>query len=41
MIYEFGGKRQLIIWHSQAVLGLDPETGQAALARRLRGQGRA
>jgi outer membrane protein assembly factor BamB len=28
MIYEFGGKRQLIIWHSRAVLGLDPETGK-------------
>jgi outer membrane protein assembly factor BamB len=27
MIYEFGGKRQLIIWHSRAVLGLNPETG--------------
>ena len=28
MIYEFGGKRQLIIWHSHAVLGLDPDTGK-------------
>jgi hypothetical protein len=28
MIYEFGGKRQLIIWHSHAVLGLEPETGK-------------
>lgn len=28
MIYEFGGRRQLIIWHSQAVVGLDPETGK-------------
>jgi outer membrane protein assembly factor BamB len=28
MIYEFGGKRQLIVWHSRAVLGLDPETGK-------------
>jgi len=28
MIYEFGGKRQLIIWHSKAVLGLDPDTGK-------------
>jgi outer membrane protein assembly factor BamB len=28
MIYEFGGRRQLIIWHSRAVLGLDPETGK-------------
>ncbi len=28
MIYEFGGKRQLIIWHTRAVLGLEPETGK-------------
>jgi len=28
MIYEFGGKRQLIIWHSRGVLGLEPETGK-------------
>jgi outer membrane protein assembly factor BamB len=28
MIYEFGGKRQLIIWHSHAVLGLEPENGK-------------
>ncbi len=28
MIYEFGGKRQLIIWHTKAVLGLEPETGK-------------
>ena len=28
VIYEFGGKRQLIIWHSRAVAGLDPETGK-------------
>jgi outer membrane protein assembly factor BamB len=28
IIYEFGGKRQLIIWHPQAVNGLDPETGK-------------
>jgi outer membrane protein assembly factor BamB len=28
MIYEFGGKRQLIIWHSRAVLGLEPESGK-------------
>lgn len=27
MIYEVEGRRQLIIWHSQAVAGLDPETG--------------
>lgn len=28
MNYEFGGKRQLIIWHTRAVVGLDPETGK-------------
>ena len=27
MIYTFGGKRQLILWHPQAVNSLDPETG--------------
>jgi outer membrane protein assembly factor BamB len=28
MIYRAGGKRQLIIWHSDAVNSLDPETGK-------------
>jgi hypothetical protein len=28
MIFEVGGKRQLIIWHAEAVNGLDPETGK-------------
>jgi outer membrane protein assembly factor BamB len=28
MIYEFGGKRQLIIWHPEAVNALDPDTGK-------------
>jgi outer membrane protein assembly factor BamB len=27
MIYELGRRRQLIIWHPEAVNGLDPETG--------------
>lgn len=27
MIYEFAGKRQLIVWHTRAVVGLDPDTG--------------
>jgi outer membrane protein assembly factor BamB len=27
-IYEFGGRRQLILWHAEAVNGLDPETGK-------------
>lgn len=28
MIYEFAGKRQLIMWHPEAVQGLDPESGK-------------
>jgi outer membrane protein assembly factor BamB len=28
MIYEIGGRRQLIVWHPQTVNGLDPETGK-------------
>lgn len=28
MIYEFSGKRQLILWHPEAVNALDPETGK-------------
>jgi outer membrane protein assembly factor BamB len=28
MIYEFGGKRQLVVWHTKAVVGLEPETGK-------------
>jgi outer membrane protein assembly factor BamB len=28
MIYDFAGKRQLIIWHPEAVNSLDPETGK-------------
>jgi outer membrane protein assembly factor BamB len=28
MIYEFGGRRQLIIWHARGVLGLDPDSGK-------------
>jgi outer membrane protein assembly factor BamB len=28
MIYEVAGKRQLIIWHAEAVNGLEPETGK-------------
>lgn len=27
MIYDIAGKRQLIIWHPNAINGLDPETG--------------
>ena len=28
VILEFGGRRQLIIWHPQAVVGLDPANGK-------------
>lgn len=28
MIFTFGGKRQLVIWHSRAVVGLEPDTGK-------------
>lgn len=28
MIFEAGGRRQLIIWHPDAINGLDPETGK-------------
>lgn len=28
MIYDFAGKHQLILWHPQAVTGLDPDTGK-------------
>jgi outer membrane protein assembly factor BamB len=28
MIYEFAGKRQLIVWHPEAVSGLDPNSGK-------------
>jgi outer membrane protein assembly factor BamB len=28
MIYDFAGKRQLIIWHPEAVNALEPETGK-------------
>ncbi len=28
VLHEVGGRRQLIIWHAEAVNGLDPETGR-------------
>jgi outer membrane protein assembly factor BamB len=28
MIYELGGRRQLIVWHSQSINGLNPQTGE-------------
>src|SRR5437764_14150850 len=35
MIYEYAGKRQLIIWHPEAVNGLDPETGKVFWTHRM------
>jgi outer membrane protein assembly factor BamB len=34
MIYEFGGQRQLILWHPESVNGLDPETGRVLWTHR-------
>jgi outer membrane protein assembly factor BamB len=34
MIYEYGGQRQLILWHAEAVNGLDPETGRVLWTQR-------
>jgi outer membrane protein assembly factor BamB len=34
MIYEYGGQRQLILWHAEAVNGLDPETGRVLWTHR-------
>ncbi len=28
MIYDLGGKRQLVVWHGEAINGLDPRTGK-------------
>src|SRR5262249_7128781 len=28
VIYQLGGKRQLVVWSAEAVNGLDPETGK-------------
>jgi outer membrane protein assembly factor BamB len=36
MIYEAGGKRQLIAWHGEAINGLDPETGKPYWSEPLR-----
>jgi outer membrane protein assembly factor BamB len=35
MIYEFAGRRQLIVWHPEAVNGLDPETGRVLWTHRV------
>jgi outer membrane protein assembly factor BamB len=36
MIYSVGGQRQLIIWHPEAVNGLDPETGKVYWSQEFR-----
>ena len=36
MIYEQGGKRQLIIWHPGAVASLDPENGKERWSKEFR-----
>ena len=36
MIYEAGGKRQLIAWHGEAINGLNPETGKLYWSQALR-----
>jgi outer membrane protein assembly factor BamB len=34
-IHNLGGRRTLLIWHSQAAAGLDPETGKAFWTQKL------
>jgi outer membrane protein assembly factor BamB len=36
MIFTVGGKRQLIVWHPEAVNGLDPQTGKLYWAEEYR-----
>src|SRR5205085_5735155 len=38
MIYEAGGTRQLIIWHPEAIAGLDPATGRTYWSQPFRVQ---
>lgn len=35
MLYTFGGKRQVIVWHAESVNGLDPETGKPYWTQRF------
>jgi outer membrane protein assembly factor BamB len=35
MIYELAGRRQLIVWHPEAVNGLDPESGKVYWSQSL------
>ena len=41
VILEFGGKRQLIVWHPEAVVGLDPTNGKVLVASAVRRASRA
>ncbi len=36
VIYEAGGKRQLIVWHPEALNALDPETGALVWSERVK-----
>src|SRR5262249_39135647 len=38
MIYEAGGRRQLIVWHPSAVSSLEPETRKVFLSHPFRGK---
>jgi outer membrane protein assembly factor BamB len=35
VIFEIGGRRQLIVWHPESVNGLDPETGHVYWSQRF------
>jgi outer membrane protein assembly factor BamB len=35
MIYELGGKRQLVVWHGEAAAGLDPKTGKLLWSQKV------
>ena len=41
VIFEFGGRRQLIVWHQSHVSSLDPATGEVLWQHRSSGQGGA
>src|SRR5206468_3558893 len=40
MIYEIGGRRQLIIWHPESANSLDPETGKVFWSQPFGGKGK-
>src|SRR5262245_24457725 len=35
MVFEAGGKRQLIVWHTEAISSLDPDTGKVYWAEKF------